>query len=308
MGKADIISASKKQVDFTKAFTSLSLFQSGPSAQKDTKLGKNSRSAKFELDCDMAILFPYLNAEIGGAQYFSKPECIKFMHNDHLCVLYPQEGAFTPAINHIDATDFLWEILKLIRDIARRSDEIIPNFRRHNSVSAVDIFRLLPGSNCRDCGYATCLAFAAALSRQKTFPVECPYLPNPIEEKSVFQVIDKEGRLMQTLSLAIDTSGLHREISQKEVYIQKLQARLTEFEQSRIDSLEFNNAKLLSPLTKREIEVLRMAAHGATNKEISKKLYVSEHTVKSHIIHIFDKLGVNDRTQASVWAAKMGFL
>ncbi len=44
------------------------------------------------------------------------------------------------------------------------------------------------------------------------------------------------------------------------------------------------------------------------NKEISKKTNISEHTVKSHVIHIFDKLGVNDRTQASVEAAKNGLI
>ena len=135
-----------------------------------------------------------------------------------------------------------------------------------------------------------------------------PHLPNPIEEKSTFQVVDKQGRSVQTVSLALDSRRIQREFTEKEAHIEILQARLAAFEQSRADSIEANNARLLSPLTRREIEVLEMVAHGATNKEISKKMYISEHTVKSHIVHIFDKLGVNDRTQASVWAAKNGLL
>lgn len=59
-----------------------------------------------------------------------------------------------------------------------------------------------------------------------------------------------------------------------------------------------------SSLTGREVEVLRLLTEGQTNMEISQSLQISHHTVKSHVIHIFNKLGVNDRTQAAVWAVK----
>ncbi|MCP4673274.1 MAG: response regulator transcription factor, partial [Desulfobacula sp.] len=45
-----------------------------------------------------------------------------------------------------------------------------------------------------------------------------------------------------------------------------------------------------------------------TNMEIAESLYISPHTVKSHIDHIFNKLGVNNRTQASVWATQNHFV
>jgi DNA-binding NarL/FixJ family response regulator len=64
------------------------------------------------------------------------------------------------------------------------------------------------------------------------------------------------------------------------------------------------NCLLPAPLTGRELEVLRFLARGDTNAEISLHLGISPHTVKSHVIHIFNKLGVNDRTQAAVWAAR----
>ena len=51
-------------------------------------------------------------------------------------------------------------------------------------------------------------------------------------------------------------------------------------------------------LSAREIEVLQLVARGASNKEIGKQLHISIATVKTHLIHIFDKLGVNDRTSA----------
>ena len=51
-------------------------------------------------------------------------------------------------------------------------------------------------------------------------------------------------------------------------------------------------------LSAREIEVLELAARGDSNKEIAVKLHITEATVKSHIVHIFDKLNVTDRTAA----------
>jgi DNA-binding NarL/FixJ family response regulator len=57
-------------------------------------------------------------------------------------------------------------------------------------------------------------------------------------------------------------------------------------------------------LSRREIEVLELAAQGNPNKEIAKKLFITEATVKSHFVHIFSKLGVTDRTAAVTEAVK----
>ena len=61
-------------------------------------------------------------------------------------------------------------------------------------------------------------------------------------------------------------------------------------------------------LSVREIEVLELVARGTSNKEIAKQLWISETTVKSHMLHIFDKLGVADRTAAVTAALKRGII
>ena len=61
-------------------------------------------------------------------------------------------------------------------------------------------------------------------------------------------------------------------------------------------------------LTEREIEVLQLLSTGATNKEISRALFVTEATVKSHIAHIFTKLDVDSRSRAVHVARTKGFL
>lgn len=59
-------------------------------------------------------------------------------------------------------------------------------------------------------------------------------------------------------------------------------------------------------LTRRELEVLGLIASGKNNKEIAAALFISEKTVKTHVSHVLDKLGVPDRTQAALLAAKHG--
>ena len=61
-------------------------------------------------------------------------------------------------------------------------------------------------------------------------------------------------------------------------------------------------------LTRRELQVLQLAADGLSNKEVAAKLVLSEKTVKNHIANIFSKLQVNDRTQAILVALRKGLL
>ena len=65
---------------------------------------------------------------------------------------------------------------------------------------------------------------------------------------------------------------------------------------------------LIQPLSNRELEVLQLLSTGLSNKEIAPILFISESTVKTHVAHIINKLGVSDRVQAAVWAARHGLI
>lgn len=62
------------------------------------------------------------------------------------------------------------------------------------------------------------------------------------------------------------------------------------------------------PLSQRELEVLSLIARGSTNREAAKQLFISEATVKTHLLHVYAKLGVNDRAAAVATAFSRGYL
>jgi DNA-binding NarL/FixJ family response regulator len=61
-------------------------------------------------------------------------------------------------------------------------------------------------------------------------------------------------------------------------------------------------------LTTREIEILRLLATGQANKQIARKLNISEKTVRNHVSHMYEKLGIYDRSQAVLYAVRKGLV
>jgi DNA-binding NarL/FixJ family response regulator len=61
-------------------------------------------------------------------------------------------------------------------------------------------------------------------------------------------------------------------------------------------------------LSPRESEILELVAEGLTNRLISKRLFISEATVKTHLVHVYDKLGVDSRTAAIAAAMQTGLI
>jgi LuxR family maltose regulon positive regulatory protein len=65
---------------------------------------------------------------------------------------------------------------------------------------------------------------------------------------------------------------------------------------------------LIEPLSRRELEVIPLLAEGLSNLEVARRLHISMDTVKVHLRHIYQKLGVNNRSQAAIRARELSLL
>ncbi|MCP4108974.1 MAG: hypothetical protein GY749_26160 [Desulfobacteraceae bacterium] len=164
------------------------------------------QGAYFKLDNDVSLLFPHINAMLKEAGFHDRPEHIQFVLDDIRCTLYPDELIAASSIDQDQAVGFFKRFIDFINDLYAKKDTIKPNHKKIRQISAIDIYKLLPGTNCKECGFLTCLAFAAALSKAQTTPDRCPGFSSPISETAVYPVYDKDGNLASTVSIEIDAA------------------------------------------------------------------------------------------------------
>ncbi len=266
--------------------------------------------ARVKLHADVSSLLPYINAVVENAVLHEKPRHIQFNLDGTHCALHPDGQAAAASFeNRSEALDFIERLIGFLNDLHYKKDSIKPNHKRHQPISVLDIFRKLPRTNCRKCGFSTCMAFAAALSKRETRPDACHEFGAPIFESAVYPVFDNDGNLVSTISIDIDATKMKHELTKQKERMGILERELAVAERENAPEPEKPEGNgIYAKLTGREMEVLRLMADGATNTEISARLTISPHTVKSHVIHIFNKLGVNDRTRAAVLATRQGLI
>jgi DNA-binding NarL/FixJ family response regulator len=101
-----------------------------------------------------------------------------------------------------------------------------------------------------------------------------------------------------------------RAAARGEAFIQPSVARKVVAEFARLTEREHRRREqpLVEPLSARELEVLALVAEGLSNREIGERLFITEGTVKNHVSNVLAKLGVRDRTQATLRAQELGLL
>lgn len=119
-----------------------------------------------------------------------------------------------------------------------------------------------------------------------------------------YPVFNDKGNVSQVLQIMIDLTRRRPDAVRQKRRIEFLEKTIREINGESARSLAEQERPKVESLTEREAEVLGLIANGLSNVEIGKVLAISPHTVKTHLINIFGKFNVNDRTQAAILAVR----
>jgi ArsR family metal-binding transcriptional regulator len=141
---------------------------------------------------DISLVFPYLNALLDETWYDHQNSILIWKEKDRAYALRPHEIIVVTE----QGIDEPVQIRRLVSEIVDRVNNtwneratITPRFTEKARPTAIDIYKLLPKTNCKQCGYTTCLVFAADLRDGKTRLECCPTLTKP-ENSGVKQKLE----------------------------------------------------------------------------------------------------------------------
>ena len=125
---------------------------------------------------DIREVFPYLNGSLKGCQYNPEAPFLRFRHEGHIIALRPRQAAVSKVADADEARRMIDWAKDLINNTWERRDAITPTDRRAPSLTALQLYKLLPGANCGVCGERTCLAFAVKLAGEEASLERCSAL------------------------------------------------------------------------------------------------------------------------------------
>lgn len=130
-----------------------------------------------QVEEDISPALPYLNAELGGWDYDARNQSLLLkLSAGKWVTLHPHEIAIRGARDQEEAHALLEWIKGQINEIYGRREQITPRYSSQAGLKVMEILKLLPMTNCKACGYATCMAYAAALREGEISLNGCPPL------------------------------------------------------------------------------------------------------------------------------------
>jgi len=134
------------------------------------------------LDQDIAEALPYLNAELGGFEYFREPPAVTFRVQGKIITVHPREIAVNALKDEAEANKILEWLKREINEVWDRREQIQPSFQGAPKPKIFEILKLLPKTNCRKCGQPTCMVFASLVAQGVKGPEDCPELNGQTSE------------------------------------------------------------------------------------------------------------------------------
>jgi ArsR family metal-binding transcriptional regulator len=145
-----------------------------------------------DLEASIESLLPYLAAFLPSCTYVHGTGVVQLMDRGHIVAIYADRLTITDVPGVSEAEDLCAEYFTLIERVQRERSQLTPVLRKQRSISVIDIYRLLPQTNCGLCRLPTCFAFAAAVFRGESPVGDCP----PVESSP--STFDELIEILQT--------------------------------------------------------------------------------------------------------------
>jgi ArsR family metal-binding transcriptional regulator len=147
-----------------------------PSSQKVNALA--------DLSEDISEVLPYLNSVLKGLQYHADEKFLTVKRKGHVITFWPRQIAVTKLEDEKEAREVIEELKEIVNETYANRDHIKPIYTSRPIPRPLDIFKLLPGKNCKECGEPTCMAFAVKLVGQEIAIGKCvPLFSDEFKEK-----------------------------------------------------------------------------------------------------------------------------
>jgi ArsR family metal-binding transcriptional regulator len=126
------------------------------------------------LEQDISEVLPYLNAVLGGDIYIKDPPSVTFKTQGKLITVHPRKIAVNALRDEAEAHHIIEWLKKEVNDAWENRNKIVPKFDGKSKPHILEIYKLLPKSNCRKCGQPTCMMFASLATEGVKGCGDCP--------------------------------------------------------------------------------------------------------------------------------------
>jgi ArsR family metal-binding transcriptional regulator len=128
------------------------------------------------LDQDVSEVIPYLNAVLGGSNVTQDPPSVTFRSQGKLITVHGKKIAINALKDEEEARKIVEWLKREINEAWEKRDQITPSWESLPRPQVMSILKLLPKTNCRECGEPTCLVFAVSVSEGAKGAEDCPQL------------------------------------------------------------------------------------------------------------------------------------
>ena len=135
------------------------------------------------LDEEVGEALPYLNASLGGHTYTKDPPSVTFKVQGKLITVHSKKIAINALKDEEEATKIIVWLKREINTAWEKRGEIEPSYESAPIPKVFEIFKLLPKTNCRECGQTTCMVFASMMAEGAKGAEDCPPLENSNSNK-----------------------------------------------------------------------------------------------------------------------------